>query len=160
MKERIIHPFKPIYNDYSKILILGSIASEKSRELGYPYAHPQNRFWKIMEALFNEKILDYNNFLLKHNIALWDVIESCEINKSSDSSIKEVVANDINKIIENSNVKVIFTNGKKATELYNKYIYPNTNIKPFYLSSTSPANATINLDKLILEYSIIKKYLK
>jgi hypoxanthine-DNA glycosylase len=159
MKQIINHPFEAVYNKYSKILILGSIASEKSRELGYPYANPKNRFWKIMESLFNEKIIDYKEFLLKNKIALWDVIKTCSIHKSSDSSISDVIVNDINEIINESNIRTIFTNGKKATDLYNKYIYPKTNIKPIYLSSTSPAHATKNLEQLVDEYQIIKNFL-
>lgn len=160
MKENVVHPFEPMYDKNSKILILGSIASEKSRELGYPYAHPQNRFWKIMEILFNEKIVNYKNFLLKHNIALWDVIKSCDVYKSSDNSITNVVPNDINIILKECNIKAIFTNGKKATELYNKYIYPITKFEAIYLPSTSAANAKIDLNELTSKYSIIKSTLE
>jgi len=158
-KGKIQHPFEPVYNEKSKILILGTIASEKSRELGYPYAHPQNRFWKVLSRLFDEEILDYKQFLLKHNIALWDVIKSCKIEGSSDSSIRDIKVNNITSILKNSNVAVIFTNGRKATELYNKYIYDKTKIKSIYLPSTSPANATNSLDKLVEEYSAILEYL-
>lgn len=159
MKEEIVHPFNPIYNKHSKILILGSIASQKSREFGYPYAHPQNRFWKVMECLFEEPINNYEAFLLKNNIALWDVIKSCKITKSSDSSITDVTINDINEILKVATISVIFTNGKKATELYNKYIYPKTRIEAIYLPSTSPANAKKDFNNLVRDYSVIKKYL-
>lgn len=156
---KVYHPFKPVYDTQSKILFLGSVASSKSRELGYPYASPQNRFWKVMEKIFNERIIDYKAFLLKHHIALWDVIESCDIIGSSDASIKNVEVNPIWNITENSNVKYVFTNGKKAYELYNKYVYPKTSIKAISLSSTSPANATKKLDDLVNEYKIITNYL-
>jgi len=159
MKEIIKHPFAPIYNTSSKILILGSIASAKSREIGYPYASPKNRFWKIMEALFSEEVLDHKQFLLSKKIALWDVIKSCEIIGSSDASIKNVVVNEIWDILANSNVKYIFTNGKKANDIYNKYIYPKTNVKAVCLPSTSPANATKRIEDLIEEYKVILDYL-
>jgi len=159
MKEKVVHPFSAVYNKNSKILILGSIASVKSRELGFPYANPFNRFWKIMSALFNEKITDYKLFLNEHNIALWDIIKTCEIEKSSDSSIKKVEVNEIENLIINSNIKTIFTNGKKSYELYNKYIYSKTKIPAISLSSTSPANAIKTLNDLINEYKIILKYL-
>ncbi len=159
MREIVKHPFKPIYNSDSKILFLGSIASVKSREIGYPYASPQNRFWKVLKIIFNQEIEDYKQFLLSKKIALWDVIKSCEITGSSDSSIKNVVVNEIWNIIADSNIKYVFTNGKKAYYLYNKYIYSKTGIKAIYLSSTSPANANKNIDDLVNEYKIILKYL-
>lgn len=158
MREIVKHPFAPIYDTNSKILILGSLASAKSREIGYPYANPKNRFWKVMEALFNEEIIDYKKFLLSKNIALWDVIKSCEIIGSSDASIKNIVVNEIWDILADSNIKHIFTNGKKANEIYHKYIYPKTNLKAICLSSTSPANAAKRLEDLIEEYKIILEY--
>ena len=122
------HPLKPIYNQNSKVLILGTMPSVKSRELNSYYAHPQNRFWKILEKMFNEKINDKEQFLLKNKIALWDVVASCDINGSSDSSIKNVIPNNISKIIKESNINMIFTTGKTAFKLYNKYIYICLNI--------------------------------
>jgi hypoxanthine-DNA glycosylase len=157
--KKVKHPFKPVYSKNSKIIFLGSIASIKSREIGYPYASPKNRFWKVLEIIFNEKVVDYKKFLLSKDIALWDVIKNCEISGSSDASIRNVVVNEIWEVLENSNIKQVFTNGKKADELYNKYIYPKTNIKSICLSSTSPANATKKLDDLVEEYKIILKYL-
>ncbi len=159
MIELIKHPFAPIYDKNSKILILGSIASVKSREIGYPYASPYNRFWKIMGSLFNEKITDYKQFLLNKHIALWDVIKSCEIVGSSDASIRNIKVNEVWDIINNSNIKYVFTNGKKAYQLYNKYIYPKTLVAAISLSSTSPANANKRMDHLIKEYQIIVEYL-
>lgn len=159
MREIIKHPFEPVYNSESKILFLGSIASIKSRELGYPYSSPKNRFWKVLEIIFNEKIINYKQFLISKKIALWDVIKSCEISGSSDSSIKNVVVNEIWDVIDNSNIKYVFTNGKKAYELYNKYVYPKTMIRAVSLSSTSPANATKKLDDLVEEYKIILKHI-
>lgn len=159
MKEKIKHPFEPVYNQNSKIIFLGSIASEKSREIGYPYSSPTNRFWKVMENIFDTKITDYKQFLLDNNIALWDVIKECEINKSSDASIKNVIINEVWNVILNSNIKQIFTNGKKAYDLYNKYLYPETKIKAISLPSTSAANANKNLTNLIEEYKTILDYL-
>lgn len=156
------HNIKPLYNKNSKILILGSFPSVKSREAQFYYHHPQNRFWKIMKVILKEDfntIEEKKTILLKHNIALWDVIGSCEIKGSSDSSIKNVISNDINHIINNSNIKYIFTNGKKSYELYNKYCLKNTNIEAIYLPSSSPANATYSLEKLIKEWSIILEHL-
>ncbi len=159
MQQRITHPFQPIYNSNSKILFVGTIASAKSRENGYPYSSPQNRFWKVLERLFNEKIENHKDFLLKHNIALWDSIKSCDIVSSSDASIKNIVVNDLWTITNNSNIKVVFTNGKKAYDIYQKFIFNKTNIKAICLSSTSPANASKSLDDLVAEYSIILDYL-
>lgn len=154
-----IHTINPIFNSESKVLILGSFPSVKSRKENFYYAHPQNRFWKIMECLFNENINDKRQFLLDKKIALWDTIKECTIEGSSDSSIKDVIPNDINYILRYANIKCIFTIGNKSYELYNKYIYSTTNIKALKLSSPSPANAKMSLEKLVNEYKIILEYL-
>ncbi len=156
---RQYHILEPIYDENSKILILGSFPSVKSREKMMYYSHPQNRFWKVMSNLFDEIILDKKEFLLKHNIALWDVIESCDIEGSSDSSIKNIKVNDIKMIVDKSKVVNIFVLGKKAMSLYNKYVLSNLNMNAILLSSTSPANANKSLNDLILEYKIILEYL-
>ena len=158
------HTLEPVYNNNSKILILGSIPSVKSREYNFYYAHKQNRFWKVLEIIFNEKILDNieykKEFLYKHNIALFDVIKSCEIIGSKDSTIRNVKANNINKIIKNSNIKTIFTTGKKSYNLYIKYCYKNTKILPIYLPSTSPANiGNYSLEDLVNKYKVILDYI-
>lgn len=155
----IKHPLNPIFDKDSKILILGTMPSVTSRELNFYYAHPQNRFWKILEALFNTDIIDKEEFLLKNKIALWDVIASCDITGSSDSSIKNVVPNDISRVIKNSNIKAIFTTGKTAYKLYNKYVYPKTLIKAIYLPSSSPANCRFSFEEILKEYKKIKDYL-
>lgn len=160
MKKRIYHELSPIFHKNDTVLILGSLPSPKSRQNGFYYAHPQNRFWKILAIVFNEEkpntIEERKNFLEKHNIALWDVIASCEIENASDSSIKNVVPNDLTIILNESKIKKIFTVGKVATNLYNKYCYPITNIETNYLPSTSPANCAMKDDKLIKEFEKIK----
>ena len=152
----IVHPLKPIYNKDSIVLILGSFPSVISRKNNFYYSNPKNRFWKILEIIFNEENLTTNkekiDFLLNNHIALFDVIKSCEINGSSDSSIKNVIPNDINKLIKNSKVKYIFTNGNKAHELYQKYIFKSTKIVDIKLPSTSPANCQKDIEKKLIEH--------
>ncbi len=159
----VSHPIPPLYNHDSEILILGSFPSIKSREGAFFYNHPQNRFWYVLSHILNTplpiSIKEKREFILNNKIALWDVIKSCDIVNSSDSSIKNITTNDIDFILKSSNVKMIFTNGAKASELYKKYIYPKVNIKAICLPSTSPANAKYTLDKLYEEWSIIKAYL-
>lgn len=155
------HTLKPIYNEYSKVLILGSIPSIKSRENNFYYANKQNRFWNIINTLFNVKLKtneEKREFLLNNNIALFDVIKECEINGSNDSSIKNIKINNIEKIINKSNIKYIFLTGKTAYNLYKKH-FNNLKIDYYYLPSPSSANATYLLNDLIKEYSIIKEKL-
>ena len=163
MSERIIHPFEALYNENSKVLILGSFPSVKSREVSFFYGHPRNRFWKVIPALFGEEepvtIEKKKELILRRNLALWDSIYSCEITGSSDSSVKNVVPNDISKIIGNSKVSKVFCNGALSHKMYMKYIFPDTKIEAVKLPSTSPANAAYSLDKLIEEWKIIKEYL-
>ncbi len=153
---KVTHELEPFYNDNSKILILGSIPSIKSRELGFYYMHPSNRFWQVLEKVFDEKIIDKKTFLIKHHIALWDVIKECDIKSSSDSTIKNVVVNDINELLNKTKIDKIFTTGSKANILYQKYLYPQTKIKNIALPSTSSANAKMNLETLVKEYMAIK----
>ena len=154
------HPFPPIYNKNSKILILGSFPSVKSRAQMFFYGHPQNRFWKLIATLFDEEIPqsidEKKQLILKHNLALWDVIHSCTITGSSDSSIKYVVPNDLSVILQNSRVDRIFANGALSHKMYMKYIFPQTGIEAVKLPSTSPANAGFSLDRLLEHWSIIK----
>lgn len=162
---QVIHPLKPIYNSESRVLILGTMPSIKSREFNFYYANPRNRFWTTFEKIFNENIGITNEertaFLLKHYIALFDCLKSCEISSSKDSSIKNPIPNDLKPILENSKIKTIFTTGKKAYELYNKLIYPKTQIEAICLPSPSPANSPKGIEeKLIKEYSRILDYLK
>ena len=148
----IVHPINPIYDDNSEILILGSFPSVKSREQGFFYGHPQNRFWRVLARVYDcqtpNTIEEKTAFLLDNHIALWDVIKSCEITGSADSSIKNVEINDISEILNNSQVKRIFANGKKAEALYKRYIEKDIKIKAVCLPSTSPANASFSEDRL------------
>lgn len=159
-EESIVHPIPPLYDENCKILILGSFPSVKSREAMFFYGHPQNRFWKLMAALFEEAypqtIEEKKSLVLKHHIAMWDTIRSCTITGSSDSSIKDVVPNDLSVILDNSRVERIFCNGATSYRLYMKYIYPTTGVKAVKLPSTSPANAAFNLERLLTEWSMIK----
>ncbi len=152
----VTHPFEPIYDKNSKILILGSLPSVRSRTDGFYYGHPRNRFWKLMSALYHEDSLktteEKKDFLLKHGIALWDVIASCEIENSSDSSIRNAVPNDLNRILKNAEIRMIFTNGKAADQLYRKY-YQRESV---CLPSTSPANAAWTFEKLLQAWEKIR----
>ena len=150
------HTFGPVYDSDSRILILGSFPSVKSREINFYYGHRNNRFWKILGMLFNEEIEDKKSFLLKHHIALFDVIESCDIIGSSDASIQNVKPNDLSIILNNSKIKTIYLNGSKAYELYNRFCKDKYSIKTVRLPSTSPANATYSIDDLFNEWKIIR----
>ncbi len=160
---KITHEFGPFFDSDSKVLILGSIPSPKSREQGFYYGHPRNRFWPVMASLFGddipETVPDRKEFLKHHNIALWDVLASCEIRGAEDSSIREPVANDMDIILKNSDIKAIFTTGGKASELYRKLCLPECGIKAVSLPSTSPANCRFSMERLRKEYGIILKYL-
>ncbi len=156
----ITHPFPPLYNENSKILILGSFPSVKSREQMFFYGHPQNRFWKVVSKVFDcdtpVSIEEKRTFLLENGIALWDVIASCEITGSADSSIKNVTANDFSHILNSADIKNIYVNGKTAEKYFNKYVKDTIGRSAICLPSTSPANAMWSLDRLISEWSIIK----
>lgn len=159
----IQHPINPIYNKDSKILILGSFPSVKSRETRFFYGHPQNRFWKVTAAVCGVEtptaIEEKKAFLLEHHIAVWDVIHSCDIVGSSDSSIRNVVANDLNVILECADIRQIYVNGKKAEELYKRYIFPQIKREAICLPSTSPANAAWSVERLIEAWKRVKEVL-
>ncbi|MBQ7288221.1 MAG: DNA-deoxyinosine glycosylase [Clostridia bacterium] len=150
---RQIHPIPPLFNAESKILILGSFPSVKSREEGFFYGHPQNRFWRVLAAVFKEKepetVPQKREILLRNGVALWDVIASCEIIGSADSSIKNIMPNPIHEILNVAPIRQIYTNGKTAEKLYIQHLEPKVNRKAIYLPSTSPANAAWSLEKLI-----------
>lgn len=151
--------FGPVYDANSKILILGSFPSVKSREAAFFYGHPQNRFWKIMGALFDceipEDISEKKKILLQNKVALWDVIEECEIVGSSDSSIRNVVPVDIMRILNSANITGIYCNGTTSYKLFMKYLYPVCRRTPVNLPSTSPANAAWSVDRLISRWTEI-----
>ena len=148
-----IHPFPPLYNERSRVLVLGSFPSVKSREAMFFYGHPQNRFWKVIASVTGEKvpenIPEKKELILSHHLALWDTIASCKIAGSSDTSIRDVVPNDLSPILEAANIQRIFCNGTKSYELYQKYLLPMTGREAVKLPSTSPANAAWTLDRLV-----------
>lgn len=155
----ITHPFPPLFDKNSRVLILGSFPSVKSREQSFFYGHPRNRFWRVAAAVFNSPvprtIKEKTDFALSHNLALWDVIASCDITGSSDSSIKNVTANDLSPILKNSAVRRIFVNGKTAEKYYNMFTKEKLGIKAVCLPSTSPANAAWTFEKLVKAWSVI-----
>lgn len=158
--KKIIHPIPPLFWGNSRTLILGSFPSVKSREQAFFYGHPQNRFWRVISGVFEKELpqtVEEKTKLIKDtDLAIWDVIASCEITGSDDSSIKNVVANDIGEILKKSKINRIFVNGKTAEKYYIKYIEKKVNIKAYCLPSTSPANAAYSLSKLIEKWSVIK----
>ncbi len=155
-----VHPIPPLFGQNSKVLILGSFPSVKSRETQFFYGHPQNRFWAVIAAVYGyEKpvtVEEKKLLILENGLALWDVIAECEIEGSADSTIKNVKANDLSVILQNSAVERIFVNGKTAEKYYNKYTLPQTGIKAICLPSTSPANAAWSFEKLVETWKIIK----
>jgi hypoxanthine-DNA glycosylase len=154
------HPFEPIFDKNSSILMLGTFPSVQSREYGFYYGHPQNRFWKIIVGItqtdpFPETIAAKKQMLLTHKIALADVLQSCNIKGSNDNSIKNTIPMNLSKILNNSNIDRIYANGEKAYQLAMKYFSPNIAQKIYKLPSTSPANAKYSFEKLILEWKKI-----
>lgn len=170
--QKIIHQIPPVWNSESRVLILGTMPSPKSREAGFFYMHPQNRFWKVLPAVFGEELSYPNNspeceaaiserrdFLLRHHIALWDVLASCEISGAADSSIKNARPNDFSEILSLSKIKHVFCTGKTAFSLWKKTC--SQKYEDLYkltvdsLPSTSPANASWSLEKLIAAYKVV-----
>ena len=163
--EHIIHPFPPLYDNNSKILILGSLPSVKSREQMFFYGHPQNRFWKVITAVINNSgmndknievpvtIEDKKQMLHNNHIALWDTIYSCDIIGSSDSSIRNVVPTDLKPILEQSKITKVFCNGATSARYYKKYQEKELGIKAVTLPSTSPANAAYSVERLVKIWS-------
>ncbi len=155
---KINHPIEPLYDKNSKILILGSFPSVKSREQMFFYGHPQNRFWRVISSIFGakmpENIDEKKELLLSNNIAVWDVIASCEITGSSDSSIKNVIPNDLSNILNEAKIEKIIVNGKTAEKFYKMYIKGKINREAICLPSTSPANAAWSLENLIKEWKL------
>ena len=154
------HPFGPLYCEKSRVLILGSFPSVKSREQNFFYGQPQNRFWKVIASIFDadvpETIEAKKALILENGLALWDSIASCEITGSSDASIRNVKTNDISIILDSCRIERIYCNGRKSYDLYRKYIEPETGREAQCLPSTSPANAVWTLDKLIAAWQAIR----
>ncbi|MCH5183804.1 MAG: DNA-deoxyinosine glycosylase [Oscillospiraceae bacterium] len=158
-KQKQIHPIPPIYDASSRVLILGSFPSVRSREEGFFYAHPQNRFWKVLAAVFGEgtpgTIEEKKAFLLRNGVALWDSIASCELHGSSDSSITHATPNDLSPILRTCPAIRIFTNGKTSDACYRRHILPQTGVEATCLPSTSPANAAWSLPRLCEAWNVI-----
>ena len=164
LHQTIVHPLKPLYDEDSKILILGSFPSVKTREYGFFYGHPQNRFWPLMEKLFNvelsKDIEERRTFLLNNKIAVFDSIYQCDIIGSSDASIQNVVPSNLIEIFENAHIEQVFCNGATSHKYYKKYHEKKSGIKAIKLPSTSPANARFRLNDLEEEWKQILEYLK
>lgn len=163
MSDYIEHTLSPIYDKNSKVLILGTMPSPKSREFGFYYSHPQNRFWHVVSDLYDQNQPITNNekteFLLKNHIALWDVLKSCTIEGADDSSIQNPVANDIFSLLKHTTIQTVFTTGTKATALYKRLCIQSTGIASIPLPSTSPANCRhYNYESLKSAYRVILKY--
>ena len=156
----ICHPIEPVFDEGSRILILGSFPSVKSREEMFFYGHPQNRFWRVLAAVFGRPVPvtveEKRALLLEERIALWDVIASCEITGSSDSSIKNVVPNDLRRILDTAKIERIFVNGKTAEKFYRRWLLKATGREAVCLPSTSPANAAWNLERLTESWKVIR----
>lgn len=154
----LTHSIPPLYDKASNILILGSFPSVKSREAKFFYGHPQNRFWRVTSSVFGEKcpvsIEEKRAFLLRNHVAVWDVIQSCDIEGSSDSSIRNVVPNDLSVILDSAPIRQIFVNGATAYKYFTKY---QNHLSAVRLPSTSPANAAFSLEKLIEKWRIIRE---
>lgn len=150
--QHIVHPIPPLFDGESKILILGSLPSVKSREAMFFYGHPQNRFWKMLSLIYQEPlpqtIEEKRMLILKHRLALWDTIYSCDIIGSSDSSIRNVTPTDLREILEKSKITKVICNGKTSGKYYEQYQMKETGIRPVILPSTSSANAAYSLERL------------
>ena len=157
--QTVVHTIPPLYDSHSRVLLLGSIPSPKSRAVGFFYGHPQNRFWRVLAAVLGESvpqtIEEKRAMCLKHHVALWDTIARCDIAGASDTSIRNAVPNDIGKLVRESEITRIFATGGKSAELYRKLIEPQLHIPIMQLPSTSPANAAWSLERLIEAYRVI-----
>lgn len=159
--ERVFHELEPVYDERSRVLILGTMPSPKSREAGFYYMHPQNRFWSLLARVLGEPLpptaQGRRELCLRHNIALWDVLASCDIDGASDSSIKSAVPNDIPALLKKCPITAVFTTGKKAHELYRRF-FPDL-ADDICLPSSSPANRAVSEEKMLEEYRAIAEVL-
>ncbi len=149
----VSHTFAPVFNSRSRLLILGTMPSVKSREMGFYYGHPRNRFWQVLAALADTQppvtVTEKKAFLLSHGVAIWDVLHSCEIHASSDASIRQEVPNDMREILSVVPIARIYCNGAATYRMYEKHCLTNTGIEAVQLPSTSPANAAFSLERLV-----------
>lgn len=173
---RIQHPIPPLFDAQCRVLILGSFPSVKSREACFFYGHPQNRFWRVMARVFAEAsadgeegqteilvpatVTEKKTFLLDHHVAVWDVIATCDIAGSADSSIRNVVANDLSVILSQAPIQQIFVNGKAAQKYYQRYTLPVTGRQAICLPSTSPANAAWSADRLVDAWRVVRTWVE
>lgn len=159
--EHVVHGFAPIWDAGSRVLVLGTLPSVKSREENFYYGHPRNRFWKLLALLFGaaepRSVGEKKRLLLENGVALWDVVRACDIRRSADGSIRNAVPNDIRPILEGADIRLICANGAKAKELYDRLLLPLTGREAIRLPSTSPANAAVSLEKLAEAWRIIKE---
>ncbi|MGN1419731.1 MAG: DNA-deoxyinosine glycosylase [Acutalibacteraceae bacterium] len=155
----IEHPIPPLFDEHSKTLILGSFPSVKSREVAFFYGHRQNRFWRVLAALYKQPTPqtteEKKKLILENQLALWDVVASCDVQGSADSSLKNVKPNDLGIILQTAKIERIFTNGKTAFNLYNKFLLKETGIEAVCLPSTSPANAKMQMPELLIHWKVI-----
>lgn len=162
--EHIIHSIEPVFDTESRVLILGTMPSPKSREVQFYYGHPQNRFWRVLAAVLGEEVPqsvpEKKAMLLRHRIALWDVLAECEITGASDSSIRNPVANDLSVILDHAPVQAVFTTGATAWKLYTRLQKPHTGIEAVRLPSTSPANCAVKMEVLTEAYKAILPWLE
>ena len=158
--EHVVHGFAPVYDARSRVLVLGTLPSVKSREAAFYYGHPRNRFWAVLAAVFDASVPQSTDekkaLLLSSGVALWDVVGQCDIRRSADSTIRNVVPNDLAPILRTGQIRAIYTNGAKAAELYRKHLLPASGIEAVYLPSTSPANAACTLEELIEAWRVLR----
>jgi hypoxanthine-DNA glycosylase len=161
-KQRVYHEIKPVYDAASRVLLLGTMPSPKSREFGFYYSHPQNRLWRVLAALFREAAPESKEareqFLLGHGIAMWDVLCACDIKGADDGSIAGAEPNDLNLILGAADIRAVFTTGKKAANLYRRLCLPATGVASVYLPSTSPANCALSFEALVDAYRVLLEY--
>lgn len=164
MAEYVTHNFTPIFNKDSRILMLGTMPSPKSREVGFYYGHPRNRFWKVVSDVCGEELPETREekiaFALRNKIAVWDVLAGCEIAGADDSSIRNPVPNDMDVILREAKIRAVFATGTKAAQLYKRYCLPKTGMEAVCLPSTSPANCSVSYEQLYEAYAVIRQYLR
>ncbi|MBR0209039.1 MAG: DNA-deoxyinosine glycosylase [Oscillospiraceae bacterium] len=159
--DHVVHGFDPIWDERSRVLVLGTLPSVKSREENFYYGHPRNRFWKLLALLFDapepRTAEEKKTLLLENGVALWDVVRACDIRRSADGTIRNAAPNDIRPILAGADIRAIYTNGVKAKELYDRLLLPMTGREARRLPSTSPANAALSLDELAEAWRVIKE---